>query len=464
MKNYQEDRRNFIKLLGLSGLGLLAAPSSILKLKTLAAAAADNSSMLLSGSYKALVCLYFDGGNDSFNMLVPRGAAYSDYATVRSNLALRQEDLVPISPDNNSISLGLHQNMGQVAQLFNNGKLSFISNIGMLIEPVSKERYNNESVQLPLGLFSHADQRNQWLTASQDRNIRGWAGKIADLMQDVNANKKISMNVSLHNTSIFQSGNRTVQFVINDNGAQGLIGYRNPWGLAPVRSSALDSILNHDYQDPFSNTYCSIFKTAVEANVAFDNAIKRLDPMQTPFEDDPLSRQLQMVARAIAARESLEFSRQIFFVRLGEFDTHSELLDTHARLMRYVNNALYSFQSAMEEIGVQDDVILFSMSEFGRTLSSNGNGTDHAWGGNAMVMGEPVNGKQIYGEYPDLALGTSLEIGGGTLIPTTATDAYFAELALWFGVAPSDLPLLFPNLHNFYDFGSNDLPLGFLTI
>ena len=462
---YQDNRRTFIKQLGLTGLGLVAAPGSILKLKTLAAAAADNSLLTSSGQYKALVCLYFDGGNDSFNMLMPRGSAYNDYADIRSNLAIRQSDMQPINPSNSVPSLGLHPRMGDIAQLFDDGKLSFLSNIGMLIEPVTKENYYSESTRLPLGLFSHLDQTIQWQTASPHvRDAKGWAGKIADLMMDVNNNDKISMNFALNNTNVFQSGNQSVQFVINSNGARGLTGYGDRWGVAPIRNAAIDSILQHNYQDPFQNNYTDIFRTAVEANVEFERAIDEMQPLQTEFSEDNLSRRFRMIARSIAVREALGFNRQIFFVRLGGFDTHDELLGRHGTLMRQTNDAIFSFQSALEELGVQDDVITFTMSEFGRTLTSNGNGTDHAWGGNLFVLGGAVNGNRVFGTYPDLAMGSNLMVDGSALIPTTATDLYFAELALWFGVSRSDLPLLFPNLSNFYDINSSDLPIGFLNI
>ncbi len=462
--SYNETRRKFIKQLGLTGLGMVAAPSSILRLKTLAASVADNSA-IAGGPYKALVCLYLDGGNDSFNMLVPSGSGYADYAATRSNLAHPQADLVAIHPNNSTQALGLHPRMGDVAGLFNSGKVSFLANVGMLVEPVSKAAYKNRTARLPLGLFSHSDQANQWQTASpQERALKGWAGKIADLMMDVNNNDKISMNFSLNNTSVFQSGNQSVQFVINNRGAQGLTGYGYRWGNGPIRTKAIDSILNYDYNDPFKNNYTSIFRTAVEANEEFENALENLDDFQTQFPEENLALQLRMVARSIAVREVLGFNRQIFFVRLGGFDNHAELLSQHGQLMRRINDALQAFQSALEELGVQDDVLSFTMSEFGRTLTSNGNGTDHAWGGNAIIMGGPVRGKRIFGDYPDLALGAAQEVDAGAIIPTTATDLYFAELALWFGVARSDLHLLFPNLHRFYDTNSSQLPIGFLNI
>jgi len=170
-----------------------------------------------------------------------------------------------------------------------------------------------------------------------------------------------------------------------------------------------------------------------------------------------------MVATSIAARQTLGMKRQIFFVELGGFDNHDELLNNHAQLLSVLDNGLSSFHDATVELGLEDCVTSFTISDFARTLTSNGNGTDHAWGGNAMVMGGAVKGKDLYGNYPELALGSSSEIGDGIFVPTTSADEYFAELALWFGVSPNDLSLVLPNLGNFYSFDPNQSPLQFLA-
>jgi uncharacterized protein (DUF1501 family) len=171
-----------------------------------------------------------------------------------------------------------------------------------------------------------------------------------------------------------------------------------------------------------------------------------------------------MVAKVIATRSTLGFSRQIFFVSLGGWDHHDELLVNHADLLSKVNDAMGYFSDVLTELNVMDKVTTFSISDFGRTLTSNGNGTDHAWGGNMFIMGGDVNGKEVYGNYPSLALNHDLIVHNNVLIPTTSADEYLAELALWFGVSYSDLDLIFPNLTNFYSSSSGIPPIGFMNI
>ena len=171
-----------------------------------------------------------------------------------------------------------------------------------------------------------------------------------------------------------------------------------------------------------------------------------------------------MVAKTIASRDTLGFSRQIFFVQIGGWDHHDELLVNHSNKLTEVNDALKYFNDVMTELNVNDCVTTFSVSDFARTLTSNGNGTDHAWGGNAFMMGGAVNGKDIYGDYPTLALNSDLNINDSVIIPTTAADSYMAELALWFGVPASELPTIFPNISNFYDTASGTQPIGFMNM
>ena len=194
----------------------------------------------------------------------------------------------------------------------------------------------------------------------------------------------------------------------------------------------------------------------------FFNAAVENTMVTTPFSNDQLSQRMRMIAQTIAARNDLGVKRQIFFVDIGGFDNHDELINAHAGLMGRVDDALTSFYAATEELGVSDCVTTFTISDFARTLTSNGNGTDHAWGGNAIVMGGAVKGKNMYGNYPVLSLGNDIEIGGGILIPTTSADEYFAELALWFGISANDLSQILPNIGNFYDVASSDTPLGFM--
>lgn len=465
--NYKSSRRKFIRNAGLAAFGLSTPFSSILRLNTLNAAAISNSSVA-SGDYKALVCFFHTGGNDSFNMLIPRGASeYADYQTTRSGLAIPQNQILGINPMNSmGQQFGMHPSMPGVQNLFDSGKLSFISNLGTMIEPTTKATFLNDQVQLPLGLFSHSDQIQQWQSARpHERNPIGWGGRVADMIMDMNDNNNISMNVSMTGTNVFQYGQNTVQFTADRRtGAEGILGYDLPWGNNPERMVAIDKMFDHSYSDMYRETYAKTIRTSRDSSIEFQAAIDEIGPLLTPFSNNYISESFNMIARTIAARDILGFKRQIFFVDFGGWDHHDELLESHSDMLGWVDNAMVEFAAALEEIGAFDCVTTFSMSEFGRTLTSNGNGTDHAWGGNVMVMGGDVNGQEIYGDYPSLALGSQDEIYDGVIIPKLSTDEYFAELALWFGVSNIDLPLLFPNLGNFYDIYGGNAPIGFLNI
>lgn len=462
---YLKNRRTFLKTAGLVSLGLTSPFTSLFKLNAIKAASLDNSGR--DRDYKALVCLFLGGGNDSFNMLIPHGdAEYSEYAITRSNLAIPKNEIIPISVQNgNGKTFGLHPSLPDTASLFNNNHLAFISNVGTLIQPTTKQNFIDNSAPLPLGLFSHADQAQQWQTASPDeRSAIGWAGRIADLMNSGNSNPNISMNISLSGTNVFQYGNNTVEFSIDPyGGSASIYGYDGDWGVNTGRTQGIDALMSRQYNDIYEKSYMNILKDAHEGSLQFRDAIEAVPEFNTVFETDNVSQSFNMIAKVIAAREELGAQRQIFFIDYGGWDHHDELLNNQQEMLSFVNNGLKSFAEVLNELGVFNEVTTFTMSDFSRTLTSNGNGTDHAWGGNAMVMGGAVNGSRFYGEYPSLQLGSEVELGDGVMLPTTASDLYFAELALWFGITPSELPTIFPNITNFYDVNSGIPPLGFLN-
>ena len=464
-------RRKFLGQASCAALGTTTFFSSLLSLKALNAAAISNSSIFATDDYKALVCIFLSGGNDSYNMLIPRSNPdYNQYANTRSNLAVPQNEILPINPINgDGREFGVHPSMGAIQQLFEDGKVAFLNNVGTLIEPVTKEQFWNDAAKLPLGLFSHADQIQQWQTAlPHKRSAKGWGGRMADLIRDMNDDQSISMNISLSGTNVFQTGLETVEFTIDAyNGSQGIWGYQpdNEWDMFNImRTQAIDNMIEHEYQDIFKKSYADVIRTSRDAHLKFQDALEGVGDLNTYFSDNYISQSFKMIARTIAAREALGMKRQIFFIDYGGWDHHDEVTYAQMEMLTILSNAMGEFYEALGEINVRDFVNTFSISEFARTLTSNGNGSDHAWGGNVMVMGDNVNGKRFYGEYPTLALNHSLELGDGVLIPTTSADQYFAELALWFGVSPSDLGMLFPNLENFYNIGSPDLPLGFLNV
>lgn len=453
-----------------AALGYTTLFSSLISLKAMAASALDSSSLItsLNGNYKALVCLMLGGGNDSFNMLMPKGNnEHSEYATTRSNLAIPQNDILQINPTTTDGRLfGVHPSMPDMRQLFENGNLAFLANVGTLIEPSTKTDIQNHVVKTPLGLFSHSDQIQQWQTGRpHERTNIGWGGKIADLVQSMNSNQNISMNISLRGSNIFQRGDQIIPYAISNQGSVGINGYGGTNLFNSLRTEALNSMLERDYQDIFKNTYKNTIKSSNEANLEFQSAIDAVSDFSTSMpEYNNLAKQFRMVAKTIAARDTLGFSRQIFFVQLGGWDHHDELLINQAGKLAQVNEALKYFNDLMTELNTNDCVTTFSVSDFARTLTSNGNGTDHAWGGNAFMMGGAVNGKEIYGDYPVLALNSDADLQDGVMIPTTAADLYMAELALWFGVPASELSTVLPNISNFYDTNSGVPPLGFMDM
>lgn len=452
-----------------AAIGTSTLWSSLVNLKAFSALAMSNSTTLASPDYKALVCLFQSGGNDSFNMLMPRSPLeYSEYAATRSNIAIPLDQMLPVFPDNTAGRLfGIHPSMVRSQQLFNEGKMAFISNVGTLVEPTTKEQYWQGQTNLPLGLYSHSDQGQQWMTGlPNERSGKGWGGKVADIINDMNNNPNISMNLSLSGTNIFQTGQSTVEFALDPyNGSSGIYGYGDvdEWNVFDrLRTKAINSMVDFEYQDMFSKTYIDVIRRSRDGHEQFQDAIGNVPQIQTFFTDNYLSRAFQMAAYSIAAHESLGMKRQIFFIDYGGWDHHDEVLNAQSGLLYELDTAFGEFSDALTELGLGNQVTTFSLSEFGRTLTSNGNGTDHAWGGNVMVMGDDVIGKNIYGEYPTLALQSSLELGSGVILPQISADQYFAELALWFGINPSDLSSIFPTLTNFYQPGSG-MPIGFLN-
>ena len=474
MKKYNHiSRRKFIGQASCAALGYSSLLNTLVNLKALNSAAMGNSSVIGGNDYKALVCLFKSGGNDAFNMLIPRDpSSYSEYATTRTNLAIPQNEILPINPVTPiGQELGVHSAMTEVQRMFNERKLSFITNIGTLIEPTNKSAIYNDTANLPLGLFSHSDQIQQWQTAyPHERSQIGWGGKVADIVKSMNSNDKMSMNLSLSGTNIFQTGNGTTEYTLdNVTGSVGIDGYGegNMYNVFDsMRTTAIDRMVEHHYGDAFKQTYVDVIRNSRDAHLEFQAALETLPDLQTDFdENEYLSSSFKMVARTMGVHQRLGFKRQIFFIDFGGWDHHDEVLNSQRDMLYAVDRSLGQFYRALEELGLQDCVTTFTISEFGRTLTSNGNGTDHAWGGNVMVMGgDQVNGGEIFGQYPSLGLGNALEIGNGVLIPTTAADEYFAELAMWFGVNGQELGTIFPHLSNFYSIGGGTPPLGFLNI
>lgn len=457
-------RRAFLGEASCAAIGTTTLFSSILNLG-MASALSKPMSPSTNG-YKAMVCILLSGGNDSFNMLIPTGAEYNEYSSIRTNLAIPQNDILGLNPLTPGIQLGVHPDMPEIQNLFQQGKVAFISNVGTLVEPTTKQQIIDNAVQLPLGLLSHADQAMQWQTSiPQERSNVGWGGRIADIMQSMNTNQDISMNISLSGNNVFQNGNTAYAYTINNTtGSAEVIGYDEPDVFHQLMTSGVNSLLNQQYQDVFRQSYANLAKSAINSSGEFNDAISTTPDFNTQFSANNLSQNMRMIARTIASQSELGMERQTFFINLGGFDNHDELLNNQSALLSQLSTALNEFYNALDEVNMNDCVTTFTISDFARTMTSNGNGTDHAWGGNVMVMGDAVNGQEVYGSYPELALGSDLEVGGGIYIPTTSADEYFAELALWFGVSPFDLPVILPNIGNFYNVGGGGNPIGFMQL
>jgi len=456
-------RRSFLASLGCAGLGSSTLFSSLVHLG--AASSASAQSLPPGDDYRALVCILLAGGIDSYNLLVPtESSEYAQYRSVRADLALEPQQLLPLpAPNLAGRSFGLHPAAPELQALYNQGDLAFLANAGTLVEPVTLSSIDAGTARLPVGLYSHSDQIAQWQTAlPADRSSHGWGGRIADLLADVNRDQRVSMSISLDGSNLFQAGlNSSAHSVETDPnaGPGGLFGYGNP-DLA-LRSAAVDSLLNQDYKNLFEQAYARRMRNAIDADLFFRESLEGVS-VATPFPPTRLGRGLQMVARTISARERLGVRRQTFFLIYGGWDHHDEVIANQERMLPVVSQAVGAFQQSLDEIGMTDQVVTFSISDFGRTLTSNGRGSDHGWGGNQFVVGGPVRGGRIFGQYPSLFAGAPLDTGRGRLIPTTSVDEYFAELGLWFGVDRSQLDLVLPNIARFYSPSSADPPVGFL--
>ncbi len=404
--------------------------------------------------YRALVCVFLFGGNDSFNMLVPNTTAeYNAYAASRQNLALLQNDLLPITPASSSgPDFGLHPAMGAVQELFQSGEAAFVTNVGPLIQPTTRDEIFNESAVLPPQLFSHNDQQDQWTSLRGNVPSKtGWAGRMADLMRTGVADQQMSTNASLFGTNLFQSADETVAYVMGPGGPIQFEGFSTtPGDILNEQRLAFLRVLDAQYDTIYERGYRDVQRRAIDAADRVSSALENAPVFNTPFPQSQLGTQLQTVARLIAVRDELQMQRQIFFVAAGGFDSHDDQNQNQPGLLGGVSDAIGAFHTAIrDELAIPDNVTTFTQSDFGRTLTSNGDGTDHAWGGNQLVVGGAVNGGDLYGSYPSLALNGPEDVGGGRFIPSTSADQYAATLAKWFGIPDTDLDVVAPNLVNF---------------
>ncbi|MRW93017.1 DUF1501 domain-containing protein [Duganella sp. FT80W] len=461
-------RRRFMgSLLGLTGA---AVTPFTLNLAAMSAAAAADAS-----DYKALVCLFMTGGNDHANtVLATDSSSWTGYTQARitadgGSIALPSVGLsggvLPIVPTTSQAgrSFALHPSLSPLKQLFDQGRAAIVANVGTLVQPTTKAQYVAGTAVLPPKLFSHNDQQAVWQSSQPEGASSGWGGRMGDLLAASNSSTSFA-SVSAGGNALFLSGRTINQYQISSAGVvpvQNMDG--DLFGVAPG-ANPLRAIVTGTSSNLIENEHAAVMRRALAAQSTLGGAIAPagangvpdpstyINPNTKVAAVNPLAVQLQTVARVIAGRDNLGVKRQVFYVSLGSFDTHDNQKTLQADLLARVAHAVAYFDTilaSLQGVDLRKQVTLFTASDFGRTFSSNGDGTDHGWGAHHFVIGGAVKGKDIYGTFPPTTLGHELDIGSGALLPTTSVDQYGATLATWFGVTAAQLPTVFPNILNF---------------
>ncbi|HEY6180897.1 MAG TPA: DUF1501 domain-containing protein [Terriglobales bacterium] len=412
-----------------------------------------------SSDYKALVCVFMFGGNDANNLIVPLTSAdYASYQRTRAVLALPQASLLPVTPSSLGVQYGFHPKMTDVQSLFTGGHAALLANVGTLVRPTTRDDFRNGQAVVPRNLFSHEDQQSQMQTATLRANSStGWAGRTADKIQAA-FQSSFPTVISLAGTNIFCEGVTSSPIQASGDPTELLKGYRGS-SDDNARLSAFNNLLTFDTGLSLIQSASDITTNALKNAKTLADALEQAPNFATVFPKSGLGSQLLQVAKIISVRAALGIQRQIFFVSIGGFDTHSTQLPAQDSLLGQLSPAVGAFYAATQELGVGNAVTTFTLSDFSRTFKPDSNsGSDHAWGSHHMIVGGAVKGGDFYGKFPTLALGGPDDATGeGRWIPTTSLDQYGATLANWFGVQAVDLPAIFPNLSNF-----SNQTLGFL--
>lgn len=397
--------------------------------------------------YKALVCIFLHGGNDSFNMLVPSDPAlYTEYETARGNMKVPIGDVFnPALMDDEGSAYGLHKSMPFTQTLASAGKVAAVANIG----PRGPGEIGIDG-GIPR-LFSHNDQQSQWMTLQGASDLRtGWAGRLDDLLS-TNA----PLNYSVSGNNLWQLGESSKPYIMSP--ISGVTKFANidpssAWSLERSRYNAIRSLLQQPGDSPAERYYAKSMLKAIElSKVHFDvvNASSALFNGLFNNNTNPLLRQMKYVALTMLGRSMLNANRHVFYVSLGGFDTHDHQLSNHPLLLGQLDTAIGHIHEACVKMGIADKVTIFTASEFGRTLTSNGDGTDHGWGGHQLVIGDAVKGGKIYGKMPSLRLGGDDDFGFGRIKPSLSVEQYVADLLVWFGLDEAQINQVLPNLPSF---------------
>ena len=477
MNDHHQSRRRFLgSMLTLAGGS--AAPFAI-NLAAMGNAAAEGAN-----DYKAVVCLFLNGGNDHANtVLATDSASWSEYTRIRTtadagSIALpavgAPRGVLPIVPASGHAGRGfaLHPSMAPLKDLFDQGRAAVVANVGTLVVPTTKLQYQNRAVALPPKLFSHNDQQSMWQSYKPEGASFGWGGRMGDMLAAGNGNATFTC-ISAAGNAVFLSGREIRQYQIS---AAGAVPVRNLSGAlfgAPAAANPLRAIASGERGEMFEREHAAVVGRAIASQSVLSGAMLAAGPggvpNPTPFVNpatgaasvNGLAVQLQTVARIIGGRSALGARRQVFYVSLGGFDSHdnqrvqqADLLGRLAHALAYFDGALAALQGA----DLRKQVTTFTASDFGRTFTSNGDGTDHGWGAHHFVVGGAVKGRQIYGAFPVTGLKHDLDVGSGSLLPTISVDQYGATLAGWFGLSATQIADVFPHIGNF-----NQRDLGFMA-
>jgi uncharacterized protein (DUF1501 family) len=456
-------RRAFLKRASALSVAGVAAPWA-LNLAAMAEASAATAT-----DYKALVCVFFYGGNDYANTLVPYDAAsHTLYQQFRPSFAHARDALAataltpsiaPLDSAGAAHQYALSPNLAPLLPLFNGGQLGVMLNVGTLVQPTTKAQYANKSVKLPPKLFSHNDQQSVWQSSSPEGATSGWGGRIGDLFESSNAQSTFTC-VNVSGNAVYLSGKTAVQYQVSTNGSVPLAGLKSPLFGSTACSTALRALISEPRTHLLENELTRVSKRSIEANETLTAALAAAPALATAFPaSNSLGDQLKLVARMISAAPKLGAKRQVFFVSLGGFDTHDGMAVDHPVLMQKVGAAMAAFYTATVELGVASQVTSFTASDFGRTLTGNANGSDHGWGSMHFMMGGAVNGTRYYGTAPVVANGGPDDVGQGRLLPTTSVEQFAATMGKWLGVTDSELLAMLPNLANYNASARN---LGFM--
>lgn len=464
-------RRDFLRLTACGGLGLAAFEQGLERFGLVARSA----SAAPPNEYRALVCLFMFGGNDAHNMVIPvYGSGYNQYLTARgASLAIPQATVQAFTNalPSTGLAYGLHPAMPELKALFDQGKLAVVPNVGPLNKPTTKAQYNADASFRPFQLFSHSDQVSSWMSPRADaKTLVGWGGLTADAVASFNTGTSFPPVVSLAGNSQFNVGAATKPVNAAPaptalNAIFPLNGFANN-AIDNARRTAFNTLRTFDTNAPLVKATSDITQQGLDIQASLSQ-----DPVVGTFPNTGLGNQLKQIAKIIKQNQiSLNVSRQVFFCSIGGFDTHQDELAAHTNLYGNISRSMKAFWDEMVAQGLSNQVTLFTMSDFGRTLDPSGSGTtvgtDHGWGSNHLVMGGAVKAADFYGvpgpngmAFPDLVVGNinPLDTGRGRMLPTTAVDQYASTLGLWLGASVAQLNTIFPNL---YKFSTHDL--GFL--